>query len=148
MHIGCNGSSGSVEVPRLFWWEGPNGSRVLTMYSGDYGTGLKPPADWPHQTWLALIHTGDNHGPPTADEVRRLLRLAARDVPGVKIRFGRLSDFSDAIVKENPKLPVVRADLADTWIKGIMSMPIETKLARNIRLQIAALDALGALLPA
>jgi hypothetical protein len=45
-------------------------------------------------------------------------------------------------------LPVVRADLADTWIKGIMSMPIETKLARNVRPEIAALDALGTLLPA
>ncbi len=62
--------------------------------------------------------------------------------------MGRLSDFGDAILKENPKLPVVRADLADTWIKGIMSMPVETKLARNVRPQIAALDALGTLLPA
>ncbi len=148
MHIGCNGGSATVEVPRLFWWEGPDGSRVLTMYSGDYGTGLKPPGDWPYKTWLALIHTGDNHGPPTADEVRSLLQQAAREVPGVKIRMGRLSDFSDAILKENPKLPVVRADLADTWIKGIMSMPIETKLARNVRPEIAALDALGTLLPA
>ncbi|MGA2034638.1 MAG: hypothetical protein ABSG68_20515, partial [Thermoguttaceae bacterium] len=148
MHIGCNGGSSMVEVPQLFWWEGPDGSRVLTMYSGDYGTGLKPPADWPHKTWLALIHTGDNHGPPTADEVRGLLQLAAREVPGVKIRLGRLSDFSDAILKENPTLPVVRADLADTWIKGIMSMPVETKLARNVRPEIAALDALGTLLPA
>ena len=42
---------------------------VLTMYSADYGTGLKPPADWPYKTWLALIHTGDNQGPPKADEV-------------------------------------------------------------------------------
>ena len=148
MHIGCNGGSATVEVPPLFWWEGPDGSRVLTMYSGDYGTGLKPPANWPYKTWLALIHTGDNHGPPTADEVKRLQQEAAREVPGMKIRMGRLSDFSDAILKENPKLPVVRADLADTWIKGIMSMPIETKLARNVRPQIAALDALGTLLPA
>ena len=148
MHIGCNGGSSTVEVPPLFWWEGPDGSRLLTMYSGDYGTGLKPPAAWPHKTWLALIHTGDNHGPPTADEVKRLLQQAAREVPGVKVHMGRLSDFSDAILKENPTLPVVRADLADTWIKGIMSMPIETKLARNVRPQIAALDALGTLLPA
>ncbi len=41
MHIGCNGGSATVDVPPLFWWEGPDGSRVLTMYSGDYGTGLK-----------------------------------------------------------------------------------------------------------
>ena len=117
------------------------------MYSGDYGTGLKPPGDWPFKTWLALIHEGDNHGPPTADEVKRLLDQAAREMPGVKIRMGRLSDFGDAILKENPNLPVVRADLADTWIKGIMSMPIETKLARNVRPEIAALDALDTLLP-
>ena len=148
MHIGCNMASGTVDVPPLFWWEGPDGSRVLTMYSGDYGTGLKPPGNWPFKTWLALIHEGDNHGPPTADEVKRLLREAAHDLPGVRVHMGRLSDFSDAILKENPKLPVVRADLADTWIKGIMSMPIETKLARNVRPEIAALDALDTLLPA
>ena len=148
MHIGCNGGSSPVEVPPLFWWEGPDGSRVLTMYSADYGTGLKPPADWPYKTWLALIHTGDNQGPPKADDIKRLFQQAAGELPGVKIRLGRLSDFGDAILKENPKLPVVRADLADTWIKGIMSMPVETKLARNIRPQIAALDALGTLLAA
>ncbi len=148
MHIGCNGGSATVEVPPLFWWEGPDGSRMLTMYSGDYGTGLKPPANWPYKTWLALIHEGDNHGPPTAEEVKRLLAQAARELPGVRVCMGRLSDFGDAILKENPKLPAVRADLADTWIKGLMSMPIETKLARNVRPQIAALDALGTLLPA
>ena len=95
MHIGCNGGSATVEVPPLFWWEGPDGSRVLTMYSGDYGTGLKPPGDWPYKTWLALIHTGDNHGPPTADEVKRLLqaggpRSARReDSHGPAVRFQR-----------------------------------------------------------
>ena len=148
MHIGCNGGSSPVEVPPLFWWEGLDGSRVLTMYSAEYGTGLKPPAGWPYKTWLALIHTGDNQGPPKADDIKRLFQQAAGELPGVRIRLGRLSDFGDAILKENPKLPVVRADLADTWIKGIMSMPVETKLARNIRPQIAALDALGTLLTA
>jgi hypothetical protein len=148
MHIGCNGGSGPVEVPPLFWWEGPDGSRVLTMYSADYGTGLKPPVDWPYKTWLALIHTGDNQGPPNPDDVKALFQRAARELPGVRIRMGRLSDFGDAILRENPALPVVRADLADTWIKGIMSMPIETKLAHNVRPQIASLDALGTLLGA
>ncbi|MHB8970562.1 MAG: hypothetical protein ACYC3X_08115 [Pirellulaceae bacterium] len=33
MHIGCNWPSGYVKYPPLFWWEGPDGSRVLTMYS-------------------------------------------------------------------------------------------------------------------
>lgn len=73
LHLGCNAASRSPAVPRLFWWEGPDGSRVLTMYTAEsYGTGLVPPPDWPHRTWLALIHTGDNHGPPTPNEVREL----------------------------------------------------------------------------
>ena len=73
LHLGCNAASSSPQVPTLFWWEGPDGSRLLTMYSAaGYGTGLVPPPDWPYQTWLALIHTGDNHGPPTPAEVKTL----------------------------------------------------------------------------
>ena len=147
LHLGCNSASGSPDVPLLFWWEGPDGSRVLTMYEASgYGSGLKPPDDWPHKTWLALIHTGDNHGPPTPEEVKKLLDRAAKEYPGVKIRMGRLSDFGDAIVAENPDLPVVRADMPDTWIHGIMSMPRETKIARDIRPRIGALEALNTLL--
>ncbi len=148
LHIGCNGGSGSPELPAIFWWEGPDGSRLLTMYSPNYGTGLTPPADWPHKTWLALIHTGDNHGPPTPDEVKKLLERTGRELPGAKIRIGRLSDFGDAILREKPSLPVVRADLSDTWIQGIMSMPIETRLARNLRPAIAAYGAVNTLLGA
>jgi alpha-mannosidase len=70
LHVGCNGASSSPRVPLLFWWEGPDGSRLLTMYSAaGYGTGLQPPADWSHKTWLALIMSGDNAGPPKPDDV-------------------------------------------------------------------------------
>jgi len=146
-HIGCNSASGSPEVPRLFWWEGPDGSRVLTMYEASgYGSGIHPPKDWPHRTWLGLIHSGDNHGPPTPDDVKRLLDTARSELPGVKIHMGRLSDFADAILKENPDLPVIRADMPDTWIHGIMSMPTETQTARRLRQRTAALESLATLL--
>ncbi|HUT93581.1 MAG TPA: glycoside hydrolase family 38 C-terminal domain-containing protein [Thermoguttaceae bacterium] len=149
LHIGCNSASGSPDVPRLFWWEGPDGSRLLTMYEASgYGSGLKPPDDWPHKTWLALIHTGDNQGPPPPDQVQKLLAQAERELPGVKVRMGRLSDFADAILAEKPDLPVIRADMPDTWIHGIMSMPSETQIARNIRPDIGTLDALNTLLDA
>jgi len=149
LHLGCNAASTSPEVPPLFWWEGPDGSRLLTMYTGGfYGTDLVPPKDWPYATWLALIHTGDNHGPPDAKEVRALLDRAAREIPGVKVRMGRLSDFADAIRREKADVPVVRADMPDSWVHGIMAMPQETALARNVRPAIAALESLGALLAA
>ncbi|MEI6177437.1 MAG: hypothetical protein WCS43_11145 [Verrucomicrobiota bacterium] len=146
LHLGCNPASSSPQLPPLFWWEGPDGSRVLTMYSGgDYGTGLVPPVDWPYRTWLALIHTSDNHGPPKPDAVAQLLKEAAEKLPGVKLRLGRLSDFSDAILKEKADIPLVRGDMPDTWIHGIMSMPVESKAARIIRPQIGALETLGTL---
>ena len=149
LHIGCNSACSSPRVPALFWWEGPDGSRLLTYYSaGGYGSGLAPPQDWPHKTWLALIHTGDNHGPPTPAEVKKLLDQAAKELPGVKVRIGRLSDFSDAILAEKPKLPVVRGDMPDTWIHGPMCDPAGAKLARNIRPGIAVTESLAAQLDA
>jgi hypothetical protein len=147
LHIGCNSASGSPEIPRLFWWEGPDGSRLLTMYEASgYGSGLKPPDDWPHKTWLALIHTGDNQGPPPPDQVQKLVAQAKRELPAVNVRMGRLSDFADAILAEKPDLPVVRADMPDTWIHGIMSMPQETAEARYyVRPAIGELERLNTL---
>ena len=49
--------------------------------------------NWPYRTWLALIHTGDNHGPPKPEEVSQLLAEAKAQLPGVQVRIGRLSDF-------------------------------------------------------
>lgn len=148
LHLGCNAASRSPEVPRVFWWEGPDGSRLLTMYTAEsYGTGLVPPADWPHRTWLALIHTGDNHGPPAPEEVRQLLQDASRKLDGARVRIGRLSDFADALLAENPRLPVVRGDIPDTWIHGPMSDPSGAALARRLRPTLAATEALQTLLP-
>jgi hypothetical protein len=146
MHIGCNGMSASPQVPPLYWWEGPDGSRVLVLYSPNYGTGLFPPKGWPHKTWLALLHTGDNHGPPRPDEVKKVLDQVAKRLPGVKVRIGRLSDFSDALLAEQPDLPVVRGDTPDTWIHGPMSDPAGMQLARNTRPLIATTEALNTLL--
>ena len=145
LHLGCNGASTPPDVPMLFWWEGPDGSKLLTMQSPDYGTELAPPKSWPYATWLALIHSGDNQGPPPPEEVRKLLAEAAAKMPGIKVRMGRLSDFADAIRRENPPLPVVRADMPDTWIHGIMGTPITTGRARDLRpriFQAASLDTL------
>jgi alpha-mannosidase len=147
LHLGCNPASSSPQVPRLFWWEGPDGSRLLTMYTAEsYGTGLVPPKGWPYKTWLALIHTGDNHGPPTPDEVKKLLDQAKQKLPGVKVRIGRLSDFADAILAEKADIPVVRGDMPDTWIHGPMSDPQGAKLARNIRPAITTAESLNTML--
>jgi hypothetical protein len=146
LHLGCNGGSTGPDVPMLFWWEGPDGSRLLTFYSQNYGSALEPPAGWPYKVWLALIHTGDNQGPPNPEDVQRLRAQAAEKLPGVKLRFGRLSDFSDALRAAHPdltaRLAVVRGDMPDTWVQGLMAMPQDTKRGEITRPRIAALEAL------
>ncbi|MGL6193498.1 MAG: glycosyl hydrolase-related protein [Thermoguttaceae bacterium] len=143
LHLGCNAASSSPDVPALFWWEGPDGSRILTMYSAaGYGTGIVPPADWPHKTWLALVNSGDNHGPPTPDEVAELFKQAKEKMPGAKVRIGRLSDFSDSLLAEKPELPVIRGDMPDTWIHGPMCDPEGEMLARWNRPLLSALEML------
>ena len=160
MHIGCNWPSGYVhDLPPLFWWEGPDGSRVLTMYSTIYGTctalwpwggegdpyighNLLPPADWPYKTWPAVIVTSDNSGPPTLEAVRSLFAEAVDKLPGVKIRMGSLDDIADAILAEKPELDVVRAETPDTWIHGCMSDPGGMRQARNVHPLIPAAEVL------
>jgi alpha-mannosidase len=124
LHLGCNAASRSPEVPLLFWWEGPDGSRLMTLYwGGYYGTDLIPPDGWPFTSWLAIIHTNDNQGAPSLDEIKETLNKAHQLAPNARIRVGRMSDFYHALIKENPDLPVVRGDMPDTWIHGYMSMP-------------------------
>ena len=145
LHVGCGDANQAAAVPSLFWWEGPDGSRLLTMYSQCYGTSLLPPANWPYATWLALLMTYDNMGPPPPEHVKQVLADLARQAPHVKVKIGQLSDFSDAILAEKPDLPVVRGDMPDTWISGPMSAPAGCKIARNIRPMIAAAESVGTL---
>lgn len=151
LHLGSNPASQVPTVPEMFHWMGPDGSIVLTYYSLNYGTGPVPPGWWPHKTWLALMMTGDNHGPPSPESVRTLLDRAAAEMPGAKVRFGTLDDFHDAIAAEQagpnaPPIPVVEGDMPDGWIHGLGTAPVETAILRRTRPQIVTMDALHTIL--
>lgn len=162
LHIGCNWPSAYVKTPGLFWWEGPDGSRILTMYSAMYGTtegllwpwgiaenlpqigyDLMPPKDWPYKTWPAIIVTLDNSGPPNAEQVKTMFEEIAKKMPGVKVRMGTMDDFANAILKENPKLPIVKGEMPDTWIQGIMCDPEGRRLSRQVHPLLASAELLN-----
>jgi len=144
LHLGCNPASKSPEIPLLFWWEGPDGSRLMTMYYGRYyGTDLVSPEGWPFKTWLALIPTNDNQGAPAAEEVTKILQEIRELAPNAKIKIGRISDFYNSLMRENPDIPIVKGDMPDTWIHGYMSMPKEVKISRQVRRDMFALEALN-----
>lgn len=162
MHLGPNWPSGYVKYPPLFWWQGSDGSRVLTISSPAYGTttgltypeiwggsdpymgrNLVPPADWPYSIWPAIFVTPDNSGPPSAEAVKALFDEARKLMPGVKVRVGRLEDFASAILATKPALPTVRTEAPDTWIHGNMSDPGGMKISRNIDPLIPVLEGLN-----
>ncbi len=166
IHIGCNWPSGPVDYPGLFWWEGPDGSRVLTFYNSIYGTctalwpvgwggntgddhpgiigtNFLPPKGWPHKAWLAILVTPDNSGPPQAEDLKPLFDEVAEKMPGVNIRMGRMQEFADAIIESGTALPVVKKEAPDTWIHGVMSDPGGIKTYRNLQPLSPAAEALN-----
>ena len=146
LHIGCNAASMSPDVPLLFWWEGPDKSRIMTMYYGPYyGTSPAPPKDWKFNTWLAIVMTNDNSGVPSFKDYKDAIDDIKKQNPGAKIRTGRMGDFYTSLMKENPQLPVIRGDMPDTWIHGYMSMPREVKSGRILSKATANLEALNTL---
>ena len=121
-------------MPPLFHWEGPDGSRVITMYSrGGYGSSLFPPPGWKLPVWLSLQHTQDNAGPPGAEAAESILAEVHARFPRTEVIFGTLDDFGRAIADLAPDLPVIRKDLADSWIHGTASMPREVGNLRAVR---------------
>jgi alpha-mannosidase len=146
LHLGCNACSTPPDVPFLFQWEGPDGSRVITMYSrGGYGTSLFPPPDWNLPVWLALQHTSDNTGPQTAAAVTQILSEARARYPDAEITVGSLDDFARALAALKPDLPVIRKDLADSWIHGVGTMPAEVARLRSARNRLVSVESTDAI---
>lgn len=142
LQIGCNYTVQPMRVPLLFWWEGPDGSKVLCNYTPQYGSEVKPPENWPAKNYLAVIMTHDNTGPPSPEEVEKVKKQAA-ELRGVRLHFADLEEYAQAVLKENPAIPTVRGDMVDPWIHGAMAMPVESKIARNIRPFEPALEVLN-----
>lgn len=155
MHIGVNSCNEKPDLPLLYKWKGPDGSLLLTMHNQGYGSdeeqgkGLYPPKDWPYKHWLAMIMTSDNQGPPSQHQVQELLSETNRNLPKVKITPGSMEDFAEAIFAEEKggaKIPVVQADMPDSWIHGMGTMPAMENVAHKTRSEIVAVGSLDALL--
>ena len=83
---------------------------------------------------MALMNTNDNSGPQSAEIVKSdYERLHAR-FPEAEIVCGTLDDMWNALKNEDlSDLPIVKSDLADTWIHGTASYPRESAQIRRLR---------------
>lgn len=97
---------------RVFWWEGPDGSRVLTYFPFDYVNEISQPfqlADWMRQfeantgftKMMVLFGVGDHGGGPTNEMLDRIERLKHLDIyPNVE--YCTAAQYLDWLKTQNP----------------------------------------------
>ena len=64
LQMGCNGASGHLRVPQLFWWEGPGRlADPLQLHAATMVRRLTAPATGPAKNYLAMIMDRRQPGP-------------------------------------------------------------------------------------
>lgn len=130
LHIGVNPASSAPDVPPAFVWRSPEGAEIVVLYSaGSYGTlhvveGL--------EDVLFIAHTNDNLGPPPVDHIVAIFEQMAAQFPGAEVRASTLDAFARAIWPARAALPVVTAELGDTWVYGLGSDPHKMSQYREL----------------
>jgi hypothetical protein len=127
LHVGVNPVATVPDVPPVFRWRSPDGAEVTVVYqAGGYGDLSVVPGS---TEALAFAHTGDNLGPPSAEAVVASFAALGERVPGAEVRGSTLDAFAAALRPVVSDLPVVTAEIGDTWIHGVGTDP--QKVARH-----------------
>ena len=146
LHVGVNPASACPRVPERFRWVdpaavgeggGPGGGSapsINVMYQpGGYGDVQVLDVPGPFGPVAVVIDlTGDNLGPPRADDViARWAALAAR-FPAAQIAAATLDDVAAVMAATADSLPVIDGEIGDTWIQGVGSDPLKTAGFREL----------------
>jgi alpha-mannosidase len=128
-----------------FWWEGIDGSRVLTHFPpvDTYGAEITPGelgdsmARFAEHAWsnvsLVPYGYGDGGGGPTREMLARAQRLADLD-PLPRVELGSATDFFDAVEAEaaaGAPVPVWRGELYFETHRGTLTSQLRTKLGNR-----------------
>ncbi|WP_063567154.1 DUF5054 domain-containing protein [Paenibacillus sp. O199] len=130
MHLGVNPASMRPDVPKLFRWQAADGSEIIVNYADTYGEAVEIEGI---DDILLFAHTGDNCGPPSAEEIREQFQHIQERYPDAEIMASSLDAFAVHLDQVRDQLPVVCEELGDTWIHGGGTDPL--KIARFRQLQ-------------
>ena len=101
---------------KLFWWQSPDGSKLLTYFPRDYASGIDPRsmarvnAEWAQRTgtpeMLWLYGVGDHGGGPTREMLDTAVRWQNPQLAYPKFEFSTAQSFFDGLEKQLPGLNV------------------------------------------
>jgi hypothetical protein len=129
LDIGLNPVPAFPSVPQLFLWKDPSGASLPVAYHRDYGGSVHVPGS---NLVVASCVRGDNSGPHTADEIRKVHAEYAARFPNAEIVACNLSDIANAIKPYRDQLPVVDGEIGDTWVYGPPSDPLKMARYREV----------------
>ena len=134
---------------KFFWWQAPDGSRLLTYFPHDYADGIDAePMGSQVATWMPSIYgpkvpekpemmhlygVGDHGGGPTRVMLDHAEQLRASDAVFPKLEFSFASEFFSDMEKKLPSMqvPTWDGELYFQYHRGVFTTQAETK--RRIR---------------
>lgn len=119
LHIGVNPASCLPDVPPVFRWRNDDGEELIVMYNGDYGEYTQIS----EESAATFRFAGDNCAPMNAESVVSRMERLREEHPDTKIIPATLNDLAREVEKIRDTLPVVDAEIGDSWIHGAMTDP-------------------------
>lgn len=134
---------------KLFWWQAPDGSRLLTYFPHDYAGGIDAePLANDLSIWMPSIYgskltdspemmhlygVGDHGGGPTRVMLDHADQLRAPETVFPKLQFSFARDFFSDLEKKMPSMqvPTWNGELYFQYHRGVFTTQAETK--RRIR---------------
>ena len=130
---------------KMFWWEAPDGSRLLTYFPHDYAMGIEPvQLGKDASTWLPALYganppagsemmhlygVGDHGGGPTRTMLDNAERWMRPDVVFPNLQLSTANAFFSELQPKLPNLqvPVWRDELYFEYHRGVFTTQAETK---------------------
>jgi len=149
---------------RLFWWQSPDGSRVLTYFPSDYANDIDPlkmardsakygPMLWTYNggtnsaptgglDTMYLYGVGDHGGGPTRLDLDTALRWQKKDIVFPQIKFSTAVEYFADLEKNKDvlKIPTWDGELYFQYHRGVQTTQSEEKKG-NRKAEVLILDA-------
>ena len=163
----CTGPGGKAifkgivnKAPRIFYWDSPDGSRVLSAWTPGMWTyarwseaGFKGSStlqefdnlpNYPYDIMFRHGGKGDISSPDP--EMLKLIASYRQQCPEADIKLSTTEEFFTTLEdKYAGEIPACHGDAADPWADGVISLARETALHRRTQSKLSAAEILAAL---